>query len=245
MKKTYLPSWTYGVLSVVGVILVASMLVTWVDVGWQSRTGLGLAWHDQHWLFLVPLTGALLIGAASARSELTRLAAIAAGVVVAGDVLFQFARGLIDGGVDSWLLFGGAGVILGGIPESRRGWRIAGGVAVLAGFFAPWDDTSLWNLLTSDELELFTAFGITLRVLWLIPVAGLLAIGSGASAHPRSGRGALAAGALVFGAFLWVIGSAANLVLGWGAWAALGASATALVIGVLAPSVATRPVERT
>ncbi|HEX5062458.1 MAG TPA: hypothetical protein VFV99_23965, partial [Kofleriaceae bacterium] len=44
----------------------------------------------------------------------------------------------------------------------------------------------------------------------------------------------LAGGALVYSAFLFVIGMSAWLIFGLGAWLALGASSVALVIGVLA-----------
>jgi hypothetical protein len=242
VNKTLLPSWAYGVLSIVGAVLVGSMLVNWIDIGWETQTGLGVAWEHKHWLFLVPVAGALLVATASTRSEYTRLAAIAAGVVVSGAVMFQFAKSIVfDGGVDTWLIFGGAGAILGGIPSTRKSWRIAGGVAVLAGFFAPWDSTSMFQVLTSDGVDMLAAFGVTIRLLWLVPLAGIAAIASGVSAGPKSGRLALASGVAVFGSVAWVLGSFANLVLAWGAWAALGASALALIIGVLAPGSATRP----
>ena len=244
MNKTFLPAWAYGLLSAIGAVLVASMFVNWVDVGGESATGLGLAWEHEHWLFLVPVVGVLLAVAAGSRSEYTRLAAIAAGVVVSGNVMFQFAKTLfVDGGVDTWLVFGGAGVILGGVAATRRSWRVVGALAVLAGFVAPWDDQSMWRLLTSRELDFLTdGLGITVRVLWFVPLAAIVAIGSGVSSHAKAGRVALVAGLAVFGAFAWMIGSAANLVLAWGAWAALGSSALALVIGVLAPGSTTKPV---
>jgi hypothetical protein len=47
---------------------------------------------------------------------------------------------------------------------------------------------------------------------------------------------AMASGLAVFASMLWMIGSVANLIFAWGAWSTLAASATALVIGVLAPT---------
>jgi hypothetical protein len=239
MRKPF-PSWAYGVLSLCGVVLVASMFVIWVD-SWESHTGLGLAWDDTHWLFLVPIAGAALVAAASARSSATRLAAIAAGVSVAGYTLFHFAKSIVfDGGLDSWLMFGGAGAILAGIPSTRRDLRVAGGVAVLLGFFAPWHlfthphSPSLFGALISSDIKFLTdGLGVTVRILWLVPVAGITAILAGISADARGGRWALAAGIAVLGSFAWTIGSLANLVLAWGAWAALAASGVALVLGVL------------
>jgi hypothetical protein len=233
-----LPSWAYSLLTTCGVVLVASMLVPWVSGFGDSHTGLGLAWHQNHWLFLVPLVGAALVITAATRSELTRLAAIAAGVTISGYILFKFTKSVVlDGGIDSWLLFGGAGAILGGVSPRRAAWRIVGGAAVLAGFFAPWTDESMFKLLTSDELPFLTeGLGVTVRILWLIPVAGIVAIGSGVSTSPRSNQAALAAGLAVLGTIGWTIGSFANLVLEWGAWGAVAASAVAMVVGVLASS---------
>ncbi len=236
MSKS-LPNWAYSVLSVCGVVLVASMLVSWVSLMGESHCGLSLAWNANHWLFLVPLVGVALAVTAATRSELTRLAAIAAGVTISGYVLFQFARSVVfDGGIDSWLVFGGAGAILGGVSPRRASWRIAGGVAVLAGFFAPWSDHSMFDGLTSDQLPLLTdGLGVTVRILWLVPLAGIAAIASGVSTSAKSGQLALVSGLAVFGAVAWTIGSFANVVLAWGAWAAVLASAIALVVGVLAP----------
>jgi len=233
-----LPSWAYSLLSICGVVMVASMLVPWVSVFGDSYSGLGLAWHDNHWLFLVPLVGAALTITAATRSELTRHAAIVAGITITGYILFKFTKSVVlDGGLDSWLLFGGAGAILGGVSPRRASWRIVGGAAVLAGFFAPWTDESMFKLLTSDELSFLTdGLRVTVRVLWLIPVAGVVAIGSGVSANPKSNQTALVAGLAVLGSVAWVIGSFANLVLDWGAWSAVAASAIAMVVGVLASS---------
>src|SRR6185295_6327562 len=102
------PSWAYSLLTICGVVLVASMLVPWVSAFGESHTGLGLAWSENHWLFVVPLVGAVLALAAATHSELTRLAAIAAGIAISGYVMFKFSKAIVfDGGVDSWLIFGG------------------------------------------------------------------------------------------------------------------------------------------
>ena len=229
MKRS-LPAWAFGILGTAGVVMVVSMLFAWVDFG-DRVSGLRLAWDGNHWLFLVPAAGALLVATASARSEYTRFAAIAAGVVVAGDVVFEFAKGILHSGLDGWLLFGGAGAILAGANASKRHLRVAGGLAVLAGFFAPWTSHSMFReLWAADELLGFASY----RVLWLVPVAGLVALASGADVTPRGKKLALASGLGVYGAFLWLIGSAAALVLGWGAWGAFGASAVALVLGLFA-----------
>ena len=230
MQKTTLPQWAFGVLAVAGVVLVASMFLNWIDLGGDwSRSGLGLAWDDNHWMFLVPLAGGLLVAAASTRSEFTRLAAIFAGTVITGYVLFDLSRSIIHSGLDTWLMLGGAGVLLAGASRERVSWRAAGGALVLAGFFAPWTDESLWKGLTAAS---GWDMGITIRVLWLIPLAGVVGIISAGNAA-NGKKLALASDAAVYGAFLWVIGSTAYLVFGLGAWAALGASTVALVIGVL------------
>jgi hypothetical protein len=133
------------------------------------------------------------------------------------------------------LVFGGAGAILGGVSSRRSSWRIVGGLAVLAGFFAPWSDDSMFAVLRSDDLSVITeGFGVTVRILWLIPVAAVVAIGSGVSSSPKSSGAALGAGLVVLGSIAWTIASFASLVLDSGAWAALAASAIALVVGLLA-----------
>src|SRR6185312_3959502 len=90
-----LPKWALGVLSLAGVVLVGSMLLSWIDMGDYSVRGLTLAWDENHWLFLVPLAGAVLAAAAATRSEHTRLAALFAGFVVTGYVLFNLAHSII------------------------------------------------------------------------------------------------------------------------------------------------------
>jgi hypothetical protein len=240
VKKT-LPVWAFGVLSVVGAVLAASMLFHWIDVGGEyQQRGLSLAWDD-HWLLLVPIAGCALVAAAATRSEYTRLAAIFAGTVVAGDVLFEVATSMIHSGLDTWLILGGAGAMLAGAAPRRAMWRALGGIAVLAGFFAPWAYVSMFDMLRSDMGELT---GFTFRVLWLVPLAGITGVIS-AGNQVTGARLAAGAGIAVYGALLWVIGSAACYVFGLGAWAALGASTIALVVGVLArtPVAAPKPAQ--
>lgn len=234
-----LSGWACSVLCAAGIVLFASMFVPWIDAAGQTANGLSLAWHDNHWLFLVPLAGLALAITAGARSRATRLAAIAAGTVITGYVLFGLARGLaFDGGAQSWLMFGGAGALLAGTTREGRIWRLLGGVAVLAGFFAPWAQISLWDFMRSELFDLAVAKAPYMRLLWLVPLAGIAGVGSALSSHVKAGRAALAAGLAVFGAFAGVLGLLANEVLAWGAWAAFGASTIALLLGVFAPAAA-------
>ena len=228
MTKT-LPRWAFGVLSVVGAVLVGSMLLTWIDLGGEFRvSGLGLAWEANHWLFLVPVAGALLLATAVSKSEHTRLAAIFAGIAITGYVLFGLSRGILKAGVDTWLMLGGAGALLAGVSKERAALRAIGGIAILTGFVAPWADYSLFAVLRSGFADDWT-----FRVLWLVPLAGLTGLAS-AVAGNLGPKLAASSGIAVYGAFLYVIGSVAWAVFGIGAWLALGASTVALVIGVLA-----------
>jgi hypothetical protein len=223
-----LPAWAFGVLATVGAILVGSMVLSWVDIFGSTR-GITLAWEENHWLFMVPIAGAALCAAAATRSPHTRLAAIFAGIVVSGYTLFQVATTFIHGGLDTWLMFGGAGLLLASTQPSRTPYRVVGGLAILAGFFAPWADYSLWSALRGSEVSMFS---LGVRVLWLVPLAGLGGIIS-AGNSVTGGKIAAASGLAVFGAMLYVIGSVAWQVFGLGAWLALGASTLALLIGVL------------
>ena len=76
-----------------------------------------------------------------------------------------------------------------------------------------------------------------------MPIGGVLGL-LGAGNTVKGAKLALAGGALVYGAFLLVIGASAWMIFGLGAWFALGASSVALVIGVLAraPVAAVAPV---
>lgn len=223
-----LSAWTYRVLAIAGAILVGSMLLNWIDLGDELRaTGLEIARADNRWMFLVPIAGAVLLVAAATRSAHTRLAALFAGVVVSGYVLFNVSRSMIQSGLDTWLILGGAGALLAGAAKERAIWRAVGGVAVLAGFFAPWQDLSMFGALRALDGDV-----AVMRTLWLVPVAGVAGLAS--AANLGGGKLAAASGIAIYGALLAVIGAIAWEVFGLGAWAALGASTVALAIGVLA-----------
>jgi hypothetical protein len=224
VQKT-LPSWTYNVLTFAGVVLIGSMLLNWISLGgpWTA-SGLRLAWESNHWLFLVPIAGAVLLATAASRSAHTRLAALFAGITVTGYVMFELAQSIIHSGLDTWLILGGAGAMLAGANRERRVWRAIGGIAVLAGFFAPWLDESMWKLMRSGLAS-------EARVLWLIPLAGIAGLAS--TVLEQGGKLTAIAGLAIYAAFLIVIGKVAYFVFGWGAWAALGASTVALVLAVV------------
>ncbi len=233
--QTKLARWATGLLTIVGVVLVAAFFLAWITDG---TSGLGLAWDGERWLFLVPLAGLALALAAITDSPYTRLAAVVAGVLVAGDLTFDLLRGVLHGGPDLWCMLGGAGLVLAGASEKNKGLRGVGGLAVLVGFFAPWTSESMFRGLVGDGAEMAAVFGISIRVLWLIPVAGLAALASSAMAGAQGKRVAAIAGIAVYGSLLWMIGSVANLIFAWGAWLTLAGSATALALGVLAPGAA-------
>lgn len=208
--------------------MIGAFFLAWINDG---TSGLSLAWDGERWLFLSPIAGGALVAAAASRASYTRLAAVVAGVVVAGDVGYELMKGVFHGGLDLWLMLGGALVVLAGVPDKNKSLRVVGGIAVLVGFFAPWTE-STFSMLTSEAADFARMMGISVRVLWLIPLAGVGAIISGGAGGKKL---AVASGLGVFGALMWMIGSVANMVLAWGAWMTLGASAIALVVGVLAP----------
>jgi hypothetical protein len=226
-----LADWAYSVLAVAGCVLVGAFFLSWVNFG-DDSSGLSIAWNHSHRLVLVPISGVLLVAAAASKSSWTRLAAVAAGMLVAGDMAFEMLRGMVHFNLDMWLMLGGAGVVLVGSSEKHRALRGAGGLAILAGFFAPWTSESLFH-----GLRLADMFGVS-TVLWLIPLAGITACASANMTGARGRRVALFSGVAVFASILWFIGSIANMIFAWGAWATFGASATALVVGVIAPNAA-------
>jgi hypothetical protein len=127
-------------------------------------------------------------------------------------------------------------VVLAGIGAERRGLRAIGGLAVLVGVVAPWVKVSLLDVLTNDEASVAArAVGVSIGVLWAIPAAAVAAIASAFSTASWAPKAAAGAGVAIYAAFLYFLGSLATLVLGWGAWATLGAGAVALVFGLLAP----------
>lgn len=223
-----LAPWATALLTVVGAVMFGAFFLAWITDG---PSGFSLAWDGERWLFLAPIAGAALAAAAATGASYTRLAAIVAGVVVAGDVGYELLKGVVHGGLDLWLMLGGALVVLAGAPEKNKALRAVGGIAVLVGFFAPWTE-STFSMLTSEAADFARMMGISVRVLWLIPLAGVGAIASSAVGGKKL---AIASGLGVFGALMWMIGSVANMVFAWGAWMTLGASAIALVVGVLAP----------
>ncbi|MEO8840303.1 MAG: hypothetical protein ABI591_21540 [Kofleriaceae bacterium] len=228
-----LAGWAYSVLTVTGVVLVAAFFMSWLEFG-DSTSGLSIARHE-HWLFLVPISGALLAGAAGSKSEWTRLAAVAAGALIAGDMAVELLRGVLHFNLDMYLMFGGAVLAIVGSADKHRALRGAGGLAILVGFFAPWTSDSLFHGLRQAG-DIADMFGFSTAALWLIPLAGIAACASANMIGIRGRRVALFSGVAVFASILWFIGSVANMVFAWGAWATFGASATALVIGLLAPT---------
>ena len=225
-----LPAWAYSVLMVVGVVMVGSMALPWIDLGfgstsWLSTNGLAIAWHDNHWLFVVPASGALLAAAAAKRSAHTRLAAVIAGLAVAGDVVFEIANDLLHMTAGSWLVVGGAVIVLLGVPTSRRVLRVIGGVAMIVGFF-------IAGGIHTEAMSL-TGSGIA--------VDGLLAIACGCTANPKARWGALVAGSAVFVVMLLGLGLLAYAVFGLGAWSAFGASVVAMALAIAVPAKAATP----
>jgi hypothetical protein len=231
--KNKLPAWSFGVLAVAGLVLAGSMILDWVSFGGVfTARGYEIALENK-WMWLVPVAGAVLFLAAVTRSEHARLAAIFGGLVVTGYTLFELARSMINSGLDTWLILGGAGAMLAGASKERVALRALGGLAVLAGFFAPWESYSMFDMLRGEFRAGLRIGGTISYVLWLIPLAGVAGVLS-AGNRATGGRLAAGAGITVYGSILLVVGAAALLVFGLGAWAALGASTVALVVGVLA-----------
>ena len=231
MQQRNLVPWAREVLTASGVVLVVAFFLGWIGAFGESVSGASLAWDDQHWLFLVPISGLAL--AALARGPYARLAAIGAGLLVAGNVVFEVVHGVLTSGLSMWLVLGGAGMAFAGISNQRRSLRVLAGIAILAGFFAPWNSESMFASLRDDNARaLSDAMGLHLNLLWLVGIGGVVAL---AAAGPRGQLMSALAGVLVLGSLALYIGSALVAVFAWGAWITLGASATALVVGITAP----------
>lgn len=223
------PAWVSGVLLFSGLALLGSMLMRWVDTGTLQATGLEIARNTNHWLFLIPAAGALLVLLTVTRSPHIQLAAIVAGAVTPGYMAFNMAHAFaIHAGLDTWLILGGAGLMILGAGPGGRLWRAVGGIAVLVGFFAPWTgDASTWHVLIRQRPTYLAE-----RMLWDILLAG--GVGVVAAFLPSGGKLAGMASGTILGTALFLIATVLAHVFGFGAWLALGASVIALVVGVLA-----------
>jgi hypothetical protein len=228
-------------LTVVGVVLVAAFFAPWIDIqGQLTFSGWWIANHDATRLFVVPVLGLALVAAGATRSRYLPLIAAIASLAIVGSTAYHTVRGVLQFEYGTLLTLGGGAVVLAGISDKRRGLRALGGVMALAGFFLPWGNgESAWAALRSDEADLARAVGISMSALWAIPAGALAALASTLLTKPNGRVVAGIGGAAVLGGFFWFLGSAVNLVAGWGAWTTLGAGVAAGVLALVAA--ATRP----
>ena len=222
-----LPPWATSMLVVPGIVMVAAIFFAWIDAGPLSLSGLQLARMGDRWMWAVPAAGALLAITAATRSTYTRWAALAAGLVVAGDVVFELAKGILHMDWEGWMVLGGAAIVLIGAPVERRALRAIGGVAVLVGFFAGGGAGAAGEAPT----------WITV-LMWTIAGAGAVGAASAAIATPSGSKLAIAAGASIYAVLVVLLVYVAYEVFGIGAWGAFGASAVALGVSLLVPGVA-------
>jgi hypothetical protein len=211
-------------LVVPGVVMVAAMFFAWIDLGPLSLSGFQIARMGDRWLWAVPAAGGVLAFAAATRSSYTRWAALAAGLVVAGDVVFELAKGMLHMEWEGWMVIGGAAVILLGAAPERRALRAIGGASVVIGFLAG------HGIDAADLAPTWIAV-----VLWAIAASGVVAMASAALATPTGRSLALASGLAIYALLLGLMVYAAYEVFGLGAWAAFGASAVSLVVSLLVP----------
>jgi len=241
--NTKLASWASTLLVVSGVVLVAAFFLAWIAGGGPS--GWQLA-HDERWLYAIPASGLLLALAAGTESKYTRLAALAAGLLVCGDFAYHLLRGVIHSNLSTWMLLGGAATMLCGISPARRALRAVGGIAVLLAFFQPWEHHTAIRLTLDLSLsDLMSVMGIAIILVYASMLAAVVAIISAFTTKPWGKTAALAGGFLVFLAYFWMLLAIATLFLGWGAWMTLGASSFALVVAVVAPAaIAARAIDK-
>lgn len=227
-----LAPWASSLLVVAGVVLIGAFFLAWIAGGGPS--GWQLA-HDERWLFAIPASGLLLALAAGTESKYTRLAALAAGLLVCGDFAYHLLSGVVHSNLSTWMLLGGAATMLLGIPHHQRALRAVGGAAVLLAFFSPWEHRMIVTIDISLS-DLLSVMGIAIILVYASMLAAVVAIISAFTTKPWGQTAALIAGFLVFLAYFWMLLAIATLFLGWGAWMTLGASSAALVVAVIAPS---------
>jgi hypothetical protein len=233
--NTKLAKWASSILVVAGVALIGAFFLAWIrDWGDGGVSGYTLA-KDKHWLYLVPASGVLLALAAGTHSTYTRPAALAAGVLVAGDFAYHLLRDMIHSDLKTWLLLGGAAVTLVGVDPKRRALRAVGGASILLALFAPWQRGSTFEL-TLDLGDLPTMLAIAVILVYASALAAVVAIVSAFTTASWGKKAAVAAGVTVFVTYFWLLLAVANMFLGWGAWVTLGASGVALALAVLAPA---------
>jgi hypothetical protein len=222
-------------------VLIGAFFLAWIANGGPS--GWQLA-HDERWLFAIPASGLALALAAGSESKYTRLAALAAGLLVCGDFAYHLLRGVIQSNLSTWMLLGGAATMLFGIPQSRRVLRAIGGASVLLALFQPWEHHTVITVDISLS-DLLSVMGVAIILVYASMLAAVVAIVSAFTTKPWGKTAALIAGFLVFLAYFWMLLAIATLFLGWGAWMTLGASSFALVVAVVAPSaIAARAVDK-
>jgi hypothetical protein len=233
--NTKLAKWASSSLVAIGVVLVGAFFLSWVrDWGDGGTSGWDIARSGKHWLYVIPAAGLLLAATAGTHSKHARLLALAVGLLVVGDFAYHVLRGIIQSNLQTWLLLGGAAVMLAGASPERRALRAIGGVSVLLAFFSPWESRAMITV-SIDFADLFSLLGVAMILVYGSMLAAVVAIVSAFTTKPWGKTAATVAGISVFVAYFWLLLTIANLFLGWGAWLTLGGCAGALAIALLAP----------
>lgn len=236
MATKTLPGWTFVVFAVLGAALIGSMALTWAGEDPFAVSGYVLATQFSKWLLLVPISGVCLLLLALTKSPHVRLAALAAGVVTVGYLLFVIALSMMHGGADLYMIIGGATALVIARKPQRAPLRALAGLVIIVGFFAPWTARSAFRFLIQEHtgLELF------IHVFWLILVGGILGVAS-AFAKQKATTLAVTGAVLVFAAFATVLAIAVIFVLHFGSWIALGAGVLSMIVALVAPRTPTAP----